>query len=222
MEYQEEEYLMISGIQHFTFCRRQWALIHIEQQWAENYQTVDGEFMHKKAHDGFSCEKRKDTIVSRGMPIFSRSMGVSGVCDIVEFKRDEKGVPIRQFGGNFQVMPIEYKRGKPKEDDADILQLVAQVICLEEMLDCHIENGALFYGQTKRRMEVEITDAYREKVRASFAEMHQYFEKGYTPKVKKTKACYSCSLKEICLPELDRTGNVRSYIDKYIQDDDGR
>lgn len=211
---------MLSGIQHFAFCRRQWALIHIEQQWAENYQTVDGELMHKRAHDGFSFEKRKDTVITRGMPIHSRTMGVSGVCDIVELKRDDAGVPIRQFGGKFRIMPVEYKRGKPKENDADILQLAAQVLCLEEMMNCHIEKGALYYGQTKRRMEVEVTDEYREKVRAAFAEMHQYFEKGYTPRVKKTKACQACSLKEICLPELDKSGSAGSYIDRYIREKD--
>lgn len=211
---------MLSGIQHFAFCRRQWALIHIEQQWAENYQTVDGELMHKRAHDGFSFEKRKDTVITRGMPIHSRTMGVSGVCDIVELKRDDAGVPIRQFDGKFRIMPVEYKRGKPKENDADILQLAAQVLCLEEMMNCHIEKGALYYGQTKRRMEVEVTDEYREKVRAAFAEMHQYFEKGYTPRVNKTKACQACSLKEICLPELDKSGSAGSYIDRYIREKD--
>lgn len=211
---------MLSGIQHFAFCRRQWALIHIEQQWAENYQTVDGELMHKKAHDGFSYEKRKDTVITRGMPIYSRTMGVSGVCDIVELKRDDGGVPIRQFDGTFRIMPVEYKRGKPKENNADILQLAAQVLCLEEMMNCHIEKGALYYGQTKRRMEVEITDEYREKVSASFAEMHQYYENGYTPRVKKTKACQACSLKEICLPELDKSGSAGSYIDRYIREKD--
>ncbi|MBD5555355.1 MAG: CRISPR-associated protein Cas4 [Roseburia sp.] len=211
---------MLSGIQHFAFCRRQWALIHIEQQWAENYQTVDGELMHKKAHDGFSYEKRKDTVITRGMPIYSRTMGVSGVCDIVELKRDDAGVPIRQFDGKFRIMPVEYKRGKPKENDADILQLAAQVLCLEEMMNCHIVKGALYYGQTKRRMEVEITDEYREKVSAAFAEMHQYYEKGFTPRVKKTKACQACSLKEICLPELDKSGSAGSYIDRYIREKD--
>lgn len=211
---------MLSGIQHFAFCRRQWALIHIEQQWAENYQTVDGELMHKKAHDGFSYEKRKDTVITRGMPIYSRTMGVSGVCDIVELKRDDAGVPIRQFDGKFRIMPVEYKRGKPKENDADILQLAAQVLCLEEMMNCHIEKGALYYGQTKRRMEVEITDEYRKKVSAAFAEMHQYYEKGYTPRAKKTKACQACSLKEICLPALDKSGSADSYIDRYIREKD--
>ena len=209
---------MISGIQHFVFCRRQWALIHIEQQWAENYQTVDGALMHEKAHDGLSCERRKDVVISRGMPIHSREMGVSGVCDIVEFRRSEEGISIQKFGGKFFVIPVEYKRGKPKEDDSDILQLAAQAMCLEEMLCCRIEKGALYYGQTKRRLEVEITEERREQVRAVFAEMHRYFDRGYTPGVRRTKAGGVCSLKEICLPELDRGGSVKSYVQQYIQE----
>ena len=210
---------MLSGIQHFAFCRRQWALIHIEQQWEENFHTVDGELMHQRAHDGFSHEKRKQTIISRGMPIFSREMGISGVCDIVEFTEAENGVQIHKFGGKYAVLPVEYKRGSPKEHDADILQLVAQAMCLEEMLGCQIGKGALFYGKTKRRQEIEITEPYRENVRAMFAEMHQYYDKGYTPKMKKTKACGLCSLKDICLPELEKTVSVGRYIEKYIKEE---
>lgn len=217
-EYNEEDYLMISGIQHFAFCRRQWALIHIEQQWAENFQTVDGELMHKNAHDGFSYEKRKDYIISRGMPVYSKTMGVSGICDIVEFQKSEDGVPIKKFDGKFLVRPVEYKRGKPKEHDADILQLAAQAMCLEEMLACCIEKGALFYGETKRRMEVVITEELKEKVRTVFAEMHQYFDRGYTPKVKKSKACGSCSLKEICIPELGAARTVAGYVEQHMKE----
>ena len=215
-EYREEDYLMLSGIQHFAFCRRQWALIHIEQQWAENYHTVDGELMHQRAHDGLSYEKRKGTVISRGMPIHSRGMGISGVCDIVEFHEAEDGVPIAKFGGTYHVFPIEYKRGKPKEHDADILQLVAQAMCLEEMLECHIEQGAIYYGQTKRRQEVMITESYRETVRRMTEEMHQYFDRGYTPNVKKTRACSLCSLKELCLPSLERTMKVGKYIEIHM------
>lgn len=218
-EYREEEYLMLSGIQHFTFCRRQWALIHIEQQWEENFHTVDGRIMHENAHDGFSCEKRKDTIISRGMPVYSRSMGVSGICDVVEFKRSKDGVYIKQFDDTFEVMPIEYKRGKPKEDISDILQVAAQVMCLEEMLVCTIEKGALFYGQTRRRMEVQVTAELRQQVRDMFVEMHQYYERGYTPRVKKSKACSACSLKDICLPELERARSAKAYIVRSLEEE---
>lgn len=218
-EYREEDYLMLSGIQHFTFCRRQWALIHVEQQWEENFHTVDGRIMHENAHDGFSCEKRKDTIISRGMPIFSRSMGVSGICDVVEFRRSEDGVYIKKFDDTFEVTPVEYKRGKPKEDVSDILQVAAQAMCLEEMLVCTIDRGVLFYGQTRRRMEVPITGELRQQVSDMFEEMHQYYKRGYTPRVKKSKACNACSLKDICLPELERAKSAKSYIAGYLEEE---
>ncbi|MEG1107116.1 MAG: Dna2/Cas4 domain-containing protein, partial [Eubacterium sp.] len=127
--YDEEDYLMLSGIQHFEFCRRQWALIHIEQQWEENLRTVEGNIMHEKAHDGLFTEKRKNIIVTRGMRVFSKTLGISGICDVVEFHRDDLiGVEIFGREGKYCIYPIEYKRGEPKENDADILQLTAQAM----------------------------------------------------------------------------------------------
>lgn len=123
MKEYKEDFLMLSGIQHYEFCKRQWALIHIEQQWAENYFTIDGDFMHKKVHDSFQYEKRKDTIVSRGMEIHSFELGISGICDVVEFQKDAAGINIYGRKDKYQVIPIEYKRGKPKTTDADELQL---------------------------------------------------------------------------------------------------
>ena len=121
MEYTEEEYLMISGIQHFKFCRRQWALIHIEQQWEENVHTVVGELMHKKAHDPYLKEKRKDTLIVRALPVSSRTLGVSGECDIVEFHKCEDGVKLFGHRDLYSIYPVEYKKGKPKKSDEDIL-----------------------------------------------------------------------------------------------------
>lgn len=162
MDYKEEDYLMLSGIQHFSFCRRQWALIHIEQQWDENLRTVEGNLFHRKAHDGYSSEKRKNVIISRGMPVFSRTMGVSGICDIVEFHRDDRnGIHLYGREGMYRVYPVEYKKGQPKEDEADILQMAAQAMCLEEMLACSIEKGYLFYGEIRRRIEVPLEETIR-------------------------------------------------------------
>ena len=126
MEYTEDDYLMISGIQHFKFCRRQWALIHIEQQWAENVHTVVGELMHKKAHDPYLTEKRKDILIVRALPVSSKSMGVSGECDLVEFHKCEDGIRLHGHRGMYSVYPVEYKKGKSKSTDADRLQVVAQ------------------------------------------------------------------------------------------------
>lgn len=219
MEYAEDDYLMISGIQHFRFCKRQWALIHIEQQWAENEHTVIGELMHKKAHDPYLTEKRKDTIIARALPVASREMGVTGECDVVEFHRCEDGIRLHGHRGNFSVYPIEYKKGKPKITEEDKLQLAAQAMCLEEMFSTQIPEGALFYGETKRREIVEITEELRNEVKEMFQEMHQYYERRYTPKVKTGKACSSCSLKELCIPGLAKTGSVKNYMEQAFMEE---
>ena len=219
MEYPEDKYLMISGIQHFKFCRRQWALIHIEQQWAENVHTVTGELMHKKAHDPYLTEKRKDTIITRALPVSSRTLGVSGECDIVEFQRVEDGIRLHGHRGLYHVYPVEYKKGKPKETEEDHLQLAAQAMCLEEMFSTDIPEGAIFYGETRRREIVPISAQLRKEVAAILEEMHQYYERGYTPKVKYQKACRACSLKEICLPELGRNVSVKTYIEQALKEE---
>ena len=220
MEYTEDDYLMLSGIQHFKFCRRQWALIHIEQQWAENIHTVVGELMHKKAHDPYLTEKRKDLLVARSLPVASKAMGVSGECDVVEFRRCEDGIKLHGHRGTFLVYPIEYKKGKPKVTEEDKLQLVAQALCLEEMFSTNISEGALFYGETRRREVVIITEELRQEVIKMFQEMHQYFDRKYTPKVKYNKACNSCSLKDICLPKLEKSSSVEKYITQMLKEEE--
>lgn len=219
MEYKEEDFLLLSGIQHFAYCRRQWALIHIEQQWAENEYTVAGELIHKNAHDPYFNEKRNDLIISRAMPVFSRELGISGECDIVEFKKVEEGISLHGHRGRYQVYPVEYKKGKPKDTEIDILQLTAQAICLEEMLSTEIEKGAIFYGETRRREEILFSEERKDKVRQCFEEMHQLYNRRYTPKVRRTKGCNACSLKEICMPKLGKTASVRSYIYKTITEE---
>lgn len=220
MEYTEDDYLMISGIQHFKFCRRQWALIHVEQQWAENVHTAVGKLMHQKVHDPYLTEKRKDTILVRALPVSSRIMGVSGECDLVEFHKCEDGIRLHGHRGMYSVYPVEYKKGKEKSTDADRLQLVAQVLCLEEMFSATIPEAALFYGETRRREVVKITEDLRNAVKDIFEEMHQYYNRGYTPKVKTGKMCNSCSLKELCLPKLNKQVSVKHYIDQMLKEEE--
>ncbi len=216
MEYNQDDFLMLSGIQHFVFCRRQWALIHLDLLWEENLLTAEGRQLHEKCHDAFSSENRGDVIVSRAMPVFSRTLGVSGECDMVEFKRSEKGITLAGHEGCYKVFPVEYKRGSPKEDNCDILQLAAQAMCLEEMLVCEINYGALYYGEPKRRLQVEITPEMRQRVRDIFAEMHQYFRSGHIPKVKTSRRCSACSLKDLCMPKLQGITDVRKYLDESL------
>ena len=217
MGYAEDEYLMISGIQHFIFCRRQWALIHIEQQWEENVHTVMGELMHKRVHDPYITEKRKDVLVVRALPISSRALGISGECDVVEFHKCEDGIKLHGHRGLYSIYPIEYKKGKPKLTQEDKLQLAAQAMCLEEMFSAEILEGAIFYGETRRRENVEIDETLRDEVRKMFQEMHQYYERKYTPKVKYSKSCNACSLKEICLPKLGKNISVKEYMDQMLK-----
>ncbi|RGY96762.1 CRISPR-associated protein Cas4 [Clostridium sp. AM58-1XD] len=219
MEYGEDDYLMLSGIQHFAFCRRQWALIHIEQQWAENERTIAGELLHKNAHDPYFNQKRSDVIISRGMPVFSRKMGISGECDIVEFRKADDGISLYGHRGLYEIYPIEYKKGKPKDTEIDVLQLTAQAMCLEEMLTAKIDEGAIFYGEIKRRDSITFTDELRSRVKGYFEEMHQLYDRRYTPRVKWSKGCNACSLKDVCMPKLGKVSSVREYIQKAVEED---
>lgn len=219
MEYAEDNYLMISGIQHFKFCRRQWALIHVEQQWEENVHTVMGKLMHKKVHDPYIMEKRRDTLVVRALPVSSRTMGVSGECDVVEFHKCENGIKLYGHRGLYSVYPVEYKKGKPKLTEEDKLQLTAQALCLEEMFSTEIPEGAIFYGETRRRDVVEFREELRLEVKRMFQEMHQYYDRNYTPKVKYSKACNACSLKEVCLPKLGKAVSVKSYMNQILEEE---
>ncbi|MPM42031.1 hypothetical protein SDC9_88693 [bioreactor metagenome] len=216
-EYDEDEYLLISGIQHFCFCRRQWALIHIENQWQENLKTVEGNIAHERCHDANLNEKRKDLLTSRGLRVFSKTMGVTGQCDVVEFVQADQGTIIFGRNGLWQVYPIEYKRGKEKIIDADRLQVCCQAMCLEEMFSCHIEKAGLFYCETHRREELEISMDLRTKTIAMLEEMHQYYKRGYTPKVRPNQGCRSCSLSEVCLPKLCKYPSVDSYYQNYLK-----
>lgn len=210
---EEDRYLMLSGLQHFQFCKRQWALIHIEQQWEENVKTVEGQHLHEKADQPFVKEKRGNKLVVRAMPVQSRRLRVSGICDVVEFIKDPDGVELFGVDGTYRAYPVEYKRGKPKKGDEDIIQLVAQAMCLEEMLVCHIDRGYLFYNEIKRRVEVPITDELKDQVIRMAEEMHQYYERRHTPKVKTGLFCKNCSLQHICLPQLMKKRSVKSYIE---------
>lgn len=211
--------LQISGIQHFAYCPRQWALIHLEQQWQENDRTADGRIFHSRAHDGPEHELRGGVLVLRGLRVFSNQLGISGNCDVVEFHRDPAGISLPGYDGTWRPYPIEYKRGEPKSCDADRLQLCAQVLCLEEMLLCDIPEGCLFYGETRRREIVSMNTALRTEVKAMLELMNHYRIKGYTPKANPTKGCNACSLKDLCLPKLARLTDVSTYIKRRLEDD---
>lgn len=217
MAFDDSSYLQLSGIQHFAFCRRQWALIHIEHQWAENVRTVDGAILHERAHDTGLRETRGNMRISHGMYIHSTSLGISGQCDVVEFHRQEDGIPMPGWEGTWLPFPVEYKRGSAKISDADRLQLCAQAMCLEEMLCCSVPRGALYYGETRRREYVDFTPMLREQVHSMITEMHAHYDRGYTPRVKPSRSCNACSLKELCLPVLMKSKSVQEYLRSSLE-----
>lgn len=218
--YSEDEYLMLSGVQHFAFCRRQWALIHIEQQWEENLRTTDGNIMHEKVHDAEAREKRGEYVITRAMAVSSSRLGISGECDAVEFRKADDGIALFGLDGKYTVTPVEYKRGKPKEDNCDAVQLTAQALCLEDMLCCNISFGYLYYGETKHRVKVEFTKELRKQTEDIIEEMHDLFRKQYTPKVKRRKACNACSLKNICLPVTCAKKKASKYVSEMLETGD--
>ena len=224
MEYKEEDYLQLSGIQHFLFCRRQWALIHVEDQWAENLRTAEGRLMHKNVHNPGKRTLRGDVLTIRAVKVHCARLGLSGECDAVEFHRDPDGVPVLDMPGRWTPYPVEYKKGAPKSSDCDAAQLCAQAMCLEEMLCCEIHEGSLFYGETKRRQVVEFTSQLRDLVEDAAAQMHRYMETGYTPRAKRSVSCNACSLKDICLPQTAKWKSVQDYLkqesDIFLPGDD--
>lgn len=217
--YEEDELLLISGIQHFYFCKRQWALIHVEQQWEENLHTIKGQILHEKVDDPLILESRGDYLVSRSMPLVSKLIGFYGISDAVEFRQDTKGCSIRHKDGLYKVVPVEYKVGKPKEDFRDAVQLCVQAICLEEMFDTRIEEGFLFYGKTRRREKIIFDENLRKEVTLLSQEMHLIFANDIKLAPIYSEKCDRCSLYSICLPKAtEKFNSVSKYLYKKIKE----
>ncbi len=208
----DRDYLALSGIQHYAYCPRQWALIHIEQQWQENILTFKGRQFHEKTNQPFITEKRKNRIMARAVPIISHILGLYGIADVVEFQKVESGVTIDARPGQWWPTPIEYKVGRPKLDSWDRLQLCAQAICLEEMFGLSLATGYLYYGKPRRRLEVNLNAKLRKETKQTAEQMHHTFAIGITPKAKHTAFCQNCSLARLCLPILSEKGKVDNYL----------
>lgn len=206
MTYKEEDFIQLSALQHFVFCPRQCALIHIEQLWSENVFTAEGRIMHDKAHEE-KTEIRKNVRIERGIPLRSNKLGLNGKADVVEFHKDDSG--------RWIPFPVEYKRGKPKIDDSDKVQLCAQALCLEEMLNVEIPEGAIFYGKIRRREDVIFDDALRQETENTVKKTHELIASGFTPKAEYSKKCERCSFLEICLP---KTCGKRATVANYLKD----
>jgi CRISPR-associated exonuclease Cas4 len=211
MTYHDDDLLPISALQHYLFCPRQCALIHLEQVWAENHLTMEGLLMHERAdsptHETRPGDDDVSVRVERALPIRSLEFGLIGKADVVEFHRSGESLEL------LRVVPVEYKRGKPKANDCDRVQLCAQALCLEEMCATEntaisIESGALFYGTLRRRSEVVFDDNLRRRTTQTIKALRTMIEGRVTPPAVRTKACDKCSLIDLCLP--DATGGTRS------------
>jgi CRISPR-associated exonuclease Cas4 len=218
--YSEDELLLLSGLQHLVFCPRQWALIHIEQQWQENRYTAEGRILHERADSG-GHEKRGDTLTVRSLRLQSLRLGLSGIADVVEFHRvNSEGCPLPHHSGLWHPYPVEYKRGRNKRDDCDEVQLCAQALCLEEMLQVTISEGWLYYGQTHRRVKVTFDAALRQRVEALSAQVHQLWQLQQTPAPVADARCNNCSLSDRCLPDGIGRRSARHYLQQILEVDD--
>lgn len=170
-------------------------------------------------HDENFTESRGSVLLSRGMPVRSQLLRITGECDLVELRHDENGIAIYGRSGTWRVFPVEYKHGQPDERGADEMQLCAQALCLEEMLVTDIPDGAIYYGKIRRRVPVAFTAKLRRMTAEAIAEMHRLFARGHTPKAKWTKACKSCSLVEVCQPLLAKRMSASAYVRQMLEED---
>jgi len=203
----DSQLLPLSGLQHMLFCERQCALMFIEHVWEENFLTADGSVFHEKAHEG-GVERRKGLKIARDLYLKSLRLGLSGKTDVVEFHLE---------GKIWRPFPVEYKRGKPKTNDYDKVQLCAQAICLEEMLDVEIPCGAIFYGKTRRRLDIEFDARLRALTEETARAYHRLVNNGITPPAVYAKRCDSCSLLDICKPKGTSNRSVARYLGNIMR-----
>ena len=225
--YPEDDLLPLSALQHVMFCERQCALIHIEGAWEDNRLTVEGKQLHESAHER-GGESRGDVRVARGVAIRSLRLGLSGVADVIEFHRcadgdaadahgRAPGVRLPNAPGLWSPFPVEYKRGRAKRGNCDKVQLCAQALCLEEMLDVAVPAGALFYGRTRRRCDVDLDPPLRRETEELAQRLHTLFDARVTPKAEFAPRCRNCSLKEICMPKATSTRSASRYLKRMLQ-----
>lgn len=218
--YADDRMLQLSGIQHYVFCPRQWALIHIERQWSDNLLTAEGSLLHANVDNPFARETNGSPVITlRGFRLASATLGLSGVADAVEL-HPAPGAPADKaalLGSKmFEAVPVEYKRGRRKADDCDRMQVAAQAMIIEEMLGIHISRGAIFYWEERRREYFDITNAIRDTVLGTAHAMHRIFDSHTLPPADKKRSCRACSLVDVCMPSVSGKSASR-YIADTLQ-----
>ena len=219
MNYVEDDMLMLSGIQHFLFCPRQWALIHIEQQWDDNHLTTEGNILHSNVDNPHYRQKNGDRITLRSLHLVSKQLGLYGIADAVELVPTEdisNSITHQRYSGLWLPIPIEYKRGRSKISECDRVQVTAQAIALEEMCSLTIDYGAIFYWETRHREIVPITRELRELTKKMADEMHCIYKSGNLPLCEKRPCCRQCSLFNICIPQLSKIRSVENYLKQEL------
>ena len=216
--FDDSQRLPISSIKQYIYCKRRFALMHIDYQWNSNYKIIEGNFLHKKVDDPFSNEKRGDTHISRSIPVFSDNLNLYGVADIVEFIRDDFGVKIDSKMGLWRINPIEYKNGKPEKSNADNYQLCAVAICLEEMFKTTILTGDIYYGKIKRRVQVDLSEELKNKVLIATKDINSLIDSQTLPPKPENQNCSLCSMIDICMPNIfDNKSNNKEKIELLLK-----
>ncbi|MFP4027628.1 MAG: CRISPR-associated protein Cas4 [Candidatus Brocadiia bacterium] len=219
--YGDDELLALSGLQHLAYCERQWGLIHLEGQWVESALTAEGRILHERT-EVTETEVRGNKRIARGLRLRSLRLGIVGRADVVEFHRLEnddarQGIHLHNADGLWKPVPVEYKRGKPKPDHRDQVQLCAQGICLEEMLETNVDRGFLFYGKPRERQEIELSNSLKQETEQLAGRLHELFDAGQTPPpTNDPSRCRSCSLRSVCLPKATRNHNASDYLSNVI------
>ncbi len=212
-----EDYLQLSGIQHYAFCPRQWALVHLEGHWEENVLTYGGQKLHRNVNRPELFESRGDIIVSRSVPVFSHRLRLYGIADMVEFIRDDvNGVKLAHRAGRWRPLPVEYKYGQSKRSSCDRVQLCAQAMCLEETFNMDLHEGHIFYGRPRRREVVVLSDGLRQETLQLTEAMYRCQNSGMTPPPEYGKHCERCSLVEVCVPSLVKRQTVSQYLERML------
>jgi len=203
--YLEDQFIQLSALQHYVFCPRQCALIHVEDVWDENLYTVRGGILHEKV-DTDTHETRGALKTVRGLRIHSFRVGIAGRADVVEFYKS------KDRSDGMEVVPVEFKSGQPKHDVSDKVQLCAQALCLEEMLNTPVNRGVFFYGRIRRRVQVEIDSQLRKQTEEVIAAVHDIVSRKHVPQAKYMEKCRRCSLLDICQPKAMNERKLHNYL----------
>ena len=215
--FSDDDLLPIASLQHLTFCERQWSLVHLEQTWSYNVLTIEGKQLHEFVHE-LSSESRSGVRMVCALRLRSLELGLTGVADLVEFHQSDDGVAVEGLKGLWLPFPVEYKRGRKRYDIADEMQLCAQALCLEEMLGVQIGSGAIYYGQPRRRTNIELNETLRAKVSSLCARARELIEFRAVPAVNIGRHCKNCSLMEECMPGVVSKDKSESYLSGILTD----